>query len=99
MKDINSAGKRFMNRVLSYYLTAVNVIALIAYGIDKSRAIRHRWRIPEATLIGLALIGGGAGALTGMLIFHHKTRKWKFRILVPLAIVLWTGSLYMILFW
>ena len=87
-----------MNKAFLCYLIAVNVIALIAYGIDKSRAIRHRWRIPEATLIGLALIGGGAGALTGMLIFHHKTRKWKFRLLVPLAILLWAAAIYKLLF-
>lgn len=87
-----------MNKAFLCYLIAVNVIAFIAYGIDKSRAIRHRWRIPEATLIGLALIGGGAGALTGMLIFHHKTRKWKFRLLVPLAILLWAAAIYKLLF-
>lgn len=87
-----------MNKAFLCYLIAVNVIALLTYGIDKSRAVRHRWRIPEATLIGVALIGGGAGALTGMLIFHHKTRKWKFRILVPLAILLWAAAIYKLLF-
>ena len=58
---------------------------------------KHRWRIPESTLIGIASIGGGAGALAGMLIFHHKTRKWKFRIFVPVSVVLWAGILCSVL--
>ncbi|MGN0256124.1 MAG: DUF1294 domain-containing protein [Chordicoccus sp.] len=60
------------------------------YGVDKYKAIRHKWRITEATLIAAAFFGGAPGALLGMLFFHHKTRKWKFRILVPLALTLWT---------
>lgn len=82
-----------MNHRLLYYLVLVNIIAFIMYGTDKSRAIRHRWRIPEAALTGIAFAGGGTGALAGMLLFHHKTRKWKFRILVPLSVVLWAAVL------
>lgn len=71
------------------YIILVNIIAFIVYGIDKRKAVKGKWRIPESVLIGLAIIGGGAGALLGMLIWHHKTRKWKFRILVPLFLALW----------
>lgn len=73
------------------YLLIVNMIAFLLYGIDKRKAVRGAWRIPEATLILFAAIGGSAGALLGMLVWHHKTRKWKFRILVPLFIVIWIG--------
>ena len=75
------------------YWAMINVIAFIVYGIDKRKAIKDEWRISEKALIGLAAIGGGAGALLGMRIWHHKTRKWKFRILVPLFLVIWVAAL------
>ena len=59
-------------------LAIVNLIAFIAYGIDKRRAKKHRWRIPEITLIMFAAIGGGIGSLVGMFFWHHKTKKIKF---------------------
>lgn len=69
-------------------LAVMSIIALIAYRNDKRRAIRRRWRIPELTLLLLAFFGGGTGAFLGMLLFHHKTRKWKFKLLVPLFMIL-----------
>ena len=69
--------------VLLIYLEAVNLIALITFGLDKHRARVHRRRIPEATLLMLAGIGGCIGALGGMYLFHHKTRKKKFYIGIP----------------
>ena len=80
--------------ILIIYFLAVNIAAFVTYGVDKSRAIRDKWRIPEATLIGLAIFGGAFGALLGMRVWHHKTRKWKFRILVPVFLVLWTMVLW-----
>ncbi len=70
------------------YLLAVNVLAFAAYGIDKRKAIRNAWRIPERTLLLLAVVGGSIGAILGMRFFHHKTRKPKFRIGLPLILVL-----------
>ena len=69
-------------------MTAVllSAVTFVLFGIDKHKAVKHRWRIPEATLL-LASVLGGVGGLLGMLFFHHKTRKWKFRILVPLFAV------------
>ncbi len=74
--------------VLMTYLALVNVIAFVMYGADKQKAIRKQWRIPEAYLLAVAAIGGSVGALLGMQFFHHKTRKWKFRICVPLFLAL-----------
>lgn len=78
-----------MIQVVLYYLLAINVAVFAAYGIDKYKARHDKWRIPEATLIWLAAFGGALGALPGMRVWHHKTKHWKFQILVPLFLVLW----------
>ena len=72
---------------LMYYLIAVNLITWAAYGVDKWKAKRGKWRIQERTLLVLALIGGSAGALAGMLMFRHKTRKAKFVAGIPVMLV------------
>ena len=72
-----------------YYLLAINLITFIIYGIDKYKSIKHKYRISEATLIILAIIGGSIGAFFGMIIFHHKTKKKKFIILIPIILLLW----------
>ena len=71
--------------VLGYLI--VNIIVFIMYGIDKYKATHKKWRIPEATLIGAAVFGV-FGALAGMYLFHHKTKKPKFYITVPVILVL-----------
>nr|WP_296263459.1 DUF1294 domain-containing protein [uncultured Merdimonas sp.] len=63
-----------------YFLIFINLAAFTAFGIDKRRARKHQYRISEAALLGLALIGGAAGATAGMYLFHHKTKKPLFRI-------------------
>ena len=73
---------------LCAYLAIVNVVAFALYGIDKSRARRGARRVPEWVLLLVAFAGGAGGALAGMLVFRHKTRKRKFLICVPLALVL-----------
>lgn len=78
---------------LLIYLLIINVVALIAYAIDKFKAQHNRWRIPEATLIIMSFLGGALGAFLGMYLFRHKTKHWKFRILVPLALVLWIAAI------
>ena len=70
------------------YLLILNVLTFILYGIDKRRARNGEWRIPEAVLLGLAVIGGSIGALVGMETWHHKTRHLKFRIGVPIIFFL-----------
>lgn len=72
--------------VIAIYFILINLAAFIMYGEDKRKAVRHKWRIPERTLIGIAVFGGSLGALFGMIIFHHKTRHRKFTIGVPAII-------------
>lgn len=69
-------------------LTVVNAVAFIMYGIDKYRARNAKWRIPEATLLMLAVVGGSVGAWLGMKVWHHKTRHRKFRYGVPAILML-----------
>jgi uncharacterized membrane protein YsdA (DUF1294 family) len=71
-----------------------NLVVLLVYGWDKRAAKRHAWRIPEATLLWLAAIGGGVGALVGMLLWHHKTRKSRFAFGVPLLLIVQAGALW-----
>lgn len=70
------------------YLQLVNLAAFAAMGIDKFKAKTGRWRIPEAVLMTLAVIGGSIGAIAGMYLFRHKTRKHKFSIGLPAILVL-----------
>lgn len=74
--------------MLWIYYIVLNFITIFAYAIDKRRAVRGRWRIPERMLLGLAFLGGALGAWLGMKLCHHKTSKKKFVILVPLFLVL-----------
>lgn len=75
-------------KFLLIYLLIVNAAGMLIMLIDKQKAKRHLWRIPEATLIGVAAIGGSIGSLAGMYLFHHKTRKPKFFIGIPVILVL-----------
>lgn len=77
-----------MRMMLIYYLLAVNVLTFIVYGVDKWKAQRGHWRVPEATLMGLAALGGSVGAWMAMQLFRHKTQKKKFRYGVPALFVL-----------
>ncbi len=64
--------------ILAVYLLGINLVSFFLMGIDKSKARRRKWRIPEKTLFAFALLGGSIGAILGMRIFHHKTRHWYF---------------------
>ena len=72
---------------LTYYLAVINFLTWFIYGLDKGRAKAGKWRIPERTLLILTAVGGSAGALAGMLMFRHKTRKVKFVVSVPVLLV------------
>ena len=70
------------------YLLAINAVAFLLMLVDKIKAKRNLWRIPEATLIGSAAIGGSIGALLGMYTFRHKTRHPKFTVGIPVILAL-----------
>lgn len=74
-------------KIICAWFVLWSVAAFIAMGADKSRARRGAWRIPEATLFLLTLLGGALGATLGMHIFHHKTRHWYFRLGFPLILL------------
>lgn len=77
-----------LEKLIVIYLVAINVVTFFLYGIDKWKAKRSKWRIPEATLLGLAVIGGSIGALLGMKVWHHKTQHKEFRFGVPAIIII-----------
>ncbi|MBE5997410.1 MAG: DUF1294 domain-containing protein [Lachnospiraceae bacterium] len=77
-----------MNSILLLIIILINITAFFLYGRDKRLAVRHAYRIPERVLLAAAFFGGSAGALLGMLVFHHKTKKTKFLVLVPLFLIL-----------
>lgn len=77
----------------------MGVIAFCTYGIDKYRAKHDKWRIPEKTLMLLALLGGAIGAFLGMKAFHHKTQHTKFRLIIPLLALIQLAAVFWLLGW
>ena len=77
-----------MANALLYYLIVINVVTFLVYGIDKWKAKHNSWRISEATLLILAVIGGSIGALLGMKVWHHKTQHNKFKYGLPLILII-----------
>ena len=73
-------------KLILIYLLAINVFAFFLYGIDKWKAKRSKWRIPEMTLLSIAVIGGSVGAWIGMKVWHHKTMHKKFKYGIPLIL-------------
>lgn len=72
--------------VILFYLLTINAVGFVIMLADKRKAQKNQWRIPEATLITVALLGGSVGSLAGMRLFRHKTRKPKFYIGIPLIL-------------
>lgn len=78
----------FLIKATLVWLAALNLIAFTLMGLDKRKARRSAWRIPEKTLFLAALLGGALGGTVGMHLFHHKTRHWYFRFGFPILLVL-----------
>lgn len=74
-------------RLLLIWLGVTSVLSFALFGWDKAMAKLKRRRVPEAALLGCALMGGSAGAALGMSLFHHKTRKPPFPWFVPLCLL------------
>lgn len=84
--------------ILVIYLVVINVVTFFLYGIDKWKAKRSKWRIREAKLLGLAVLGGSVGAWLGMKVWHHKTMHKKFKYGLPATIIIQlTNFAYLIL--
>lgn len=77
-----------LHSYLAYYLLTINTVAFIMYGIDKYKAKKAKWRIPEATLLLLAVLGGSIGAWMGMKVWHHKTMHKKFKYGIPAILLI-----------
>lgn len=83
-------------RVVILYLVAINVVTFLLYGIDKFKAKRLKWRIPESVLLGFAVIGGSVGAWLGMIVWRHKTQHKKFRYGIPLILAMQIAILILV---
>ena len=77
-----------MTEVVLIYLLIVNAIGFVLMTVDKYKAKKNLWRIPESTLMTVAIIGGSIGSLIGMYTVRHKTKHLKFTIGIPVILVL-----------
>ncbi|MGYP000434243976 len=84
--------------ILTIYLIFMNLLAFLLMGLDKSKARRNQWRIPEKTLFLSAILGGSIGAILGMQVFRHKTKHASFRIGMPCILIAQLGLAVYILF-
>ena len=72
------------------YLIVINILGFLIMGLDKHKAKMAERRIPENTLFMFTILGGGVGTIAGMYVFHHKTKKMKFKVGMPLVLILET---------
>ena len=82
-----------MIALLLFCIIGVNVITFVVYGIDKLKAKKGKWRVPETTLLLLAIVGGSVGAWCGVKVWHHKTMYAKFKYGIPLIMAVQVGLL------
>jgi uncharacterized membrane protein YsdA (DUF1294 family) len=85
-----------MVNALLHYLIIINIVTFLVYGIDKWKAKQGSWRISEATLLMLAVIGGTIGILLGMQVWRHKTMHLKFKYGLPLILVAQIAFIYLL---
>lgn len=74
--------------IILAYFAVITIVAFVLMGIDKHKAKKGAYRIPEASLFITALLGGSIGSVAGMLVFHHKTQHWYFQVFMPLIALL-----------
>ena len=85
-----------INQGITFAILIWNLLVFMIYGIDKSKARKGAWRIPEKYLLSFAFLCGGFGAWLAGVTFHHKTRKWYFKTVWFLGIVTTLLALYLI---
>lgn len=83
---------------LFWYFLVLNLITFFIYGLDKAKSAMGAWRVSERRLLSLAILGGSLGAILGMKIFRHKTRKNSFLLAFILILVIQTGLVYFLFF-
>ena len=86
------------HKILFIYFLSLNVLTFFTYGIDKWKAKKSKWRIREAALLGLAVLGGSIGAWLGMKVWHHKAMHKKFKYGIPAIIIVQFAMIGYILF-
>lgn len=83
--------------LIIFYLLFMNLMGFALMGIDKYKAKKHLWRIPERTLFLASILGGSVGTLAGMYVFRHKTKHWYFVVGMPAVLIIQSGLyLYLI---
>lgn len=86
-----------MEKIFIIYLAVINIITFAVFGIDKLKAVKDKWRIPEKVLFLLSIIGGSVGAILGMYTFRHKTKKPAFKFGNPAILIVQIVLLYFIM--
>ena len=82
----------------TYYVLILNFVTMLVYGIDKFKAKKGIWRIPESTLLLLAVLGGSIGAWLGMRVWRHKTQHMKFKYGIPVIFILQVALCFYLLY-
>lgn len=86
-----------MEKILIIYIIIINIITFSVFGIDKLKAVKDKWRIPEKVLFLLSIVGGSVGGLLGMYTFRHKTQKPAFRFGIPSILIVQIVLIYFIM--
>lgn len=86
-----------MEKILIIYIIIINIITFSVFGIDKLKAVKNKWRIPEKILFLLSIIGGSVGGLAGMYTFRHKTQKPAFKFGIPVILIIQIILIYFII--
>lgn len=82
--------------IIISYVVMMNLVSFALMGIDKYKAKKKAWRIPEATLFLFAIFGGSIGSILGMFLFHHKTRHWYFLYGLPVILIVQLICIYLL---
>ena len=86
-----------MTKMILLYLLIVNALGFLLMLVDKRKAQKNLWRIPESTLFLMAVIGGSIGSIAGMYKFRHKTKHWQFVIGMPVILILQLALVFLLL--